>query len=117
MGRSKKTDSTLAVSLGAAIRRFRMAQGWTQDSLAERLGVEGNTISRIETGAHLPSLQRLNDLAAILGVSLGELLGSASSQPGDQARQLALLLERLSPPQRELILRVALEQAEFFRKK
>lgn len=74
-------------------------------------------MSRIETGVHLPSVQRLNDLAGILGVSLGELLGNASNQPGDQAQQLAQLLDGLSPTQRELVLRVARDQAEFFRKK
>jgi len=43
--------------------------------LAEALGIENVTASRIETGARLPSLDRLDDISSYLKVSLQTLLG------------------------------------------
>lgn len=61
-------------------RRERLALrrrhcGFTQESLAARLGVERSTVARWETGLSRPRGWARNGLAELLGVSLDELDG------------------------------------------
>lgn len=46
--------------------------GWTQAELAERMGVNKNTISQYKTGERTPPMDRLEELVNALGVSLPE---------------------------------------------
>ena len=59
--------------LGKRIKLTRKGQDLTQEMLAERVGVDAETISRIERGAHLPSLPTLDRLAVALRCSAGDL--------------------------------------------
>ena len=45
-----KTSSNEMPKFGLAVKRARLAMGWSQADLAERFGVCRETISRIETG-------------------------------------------------------------------
>jgi len=105
----------LAVRLGARIKARRMALSLKQDQLADRLGVEVNTISRMECGTHLPSLTRLEQVAAELGVSVASLLGDATTNMHDQAELLRGTLDGLTPRERGLVIEVANMQAEYFK--
>lgn len=89
MGRKARTSSALAERLGRNVAARRKSLGWLQAELAERLEVETETISRFERGLALPSLERLEELAGILGVPLKELLSESSSNHTDQALQIA----------------------------
>ena len=46
----------------------------TQEQLGERLGVTNKTVSRWETGKYMPDVDKLQELSAILSVSVNELL-------------------------------------------
>ncbi len=52
--------------LAAEIQAGRNARGFTQEQLAERLGVSLTTIAYLETGRRMPSLPTLIRLAKIL---------------------------------------------------
>lgn len=60
-------------SFGAVIVARRRSLGLTQKGLAERAGCDRLSISRLETAAHSPSLDRVFVLADALGVSVAEL--------------------------------------------
>lgn len=60
--------------IGQYLRACRKEQGWTQEQLAERLGVTNRSVSRWETGANLPELDLLIQLAELYGVELREIL-------------------------------------------
>src|SRR5689334_11351980 len=62
----------LAVSLGTAIRRRRIARGLTQTQLGHPL--TKGFVSEVERGRTLPSLRALALMAERLGVPAGELL-------------------------------------------
>jgi len=67
-------------SLGEAIRLRRLELGMSQEELAERIGadVRQSDVSRLERGKILfPRLERLNQIAAALGISIGALLTEA----------------------------------------
>jgi transcriptional regulator with XRE-family HTH domain len=55
------------------IKDFRHRRGWTQEELAQRVGVAPNTIARIESGNRRPSLGLLERLARTLNVDLARL--------------------------------------------
>lgn len=80
MPRKSKTASgtALAVRIGRNIKSARTMQKLTQAQLSEILGIENVTLSRIETGAQLPSIDRLDEMAKALKVSLTTLLADTS---------------------------------------
>ncbi len=66
------------VRLGQQVRFLRQERGLTQSALAQRLGPAGQSgIGKIERGEKLPSLERVVQLADVLGVSTDALLLSS----------------------------------------
>jgi len=63
--------------LGLTISYFRKARGLTQSQLAEKMGVNDETISRIENANTGISSDMLFELSKALDVSLGELFTHA----------------------------------------
>ncbi|HET9152655.1 MAG TPA: helix-turn-helix transcriptional regulator [Solirubrobacterales bacterium] len=61
------------VGLGAAIRRVREKKRETQEAVADRAGIAVPTLSHIEAGHANPTWATVRDIAAALGVSVGEL--------------------------------------------
>lgn len=57
------------------IREARERCGLTQSALAEKLGINGVTLSGYETGKHDPKSDTLVRIAQICGVSVDYLLG------------------------------------------
>ena len=55
---------------GKRIKELRKKQGITQEQLAEILGVENQTISRIETGCFFTSYENLEKLAFALNTDI-----------------------------------------------
>lgn len=59
--------------LGTNIRRYRLARGLTQRELADPLDVQPNTVSDWERGRSEPNAVQIPRIAALLGVSVGDL--------------------------------------------
>ncbi len=59
---------------GMRLKQIREKRGWTQERLAEKVGVSRVTIARIETANRKPSLELLERLAKALKVKPGKLL-------------------------------------------
>ena len=60
--------------LGQKIARKRTALGMTQTEFAEKLNVTRQTVGRWETGTVMPDIDKISDIAEILGVSCDYLL-------------------------------------------
>ena len=60
--------------IGAFIAINRKKKGYTQEQLAEKLGVTNKTISRWENGHYMPDLSLLEPLSKELDITLNELL-------------------------------------------
>jgi transcriptional regulator with XRE-family HTH domain len=67
-----KRDPVLA-ALGASVRRHRTAGGLTQETLAEKAGLDPTYISGIERGLRNPGIKNVAKLAKALGLSTSEL--------------------------------------------
>lgn len=61
-------------AIGIRVRRFRKAQGLTQQTLAETSNQEPSNISHIERGATKLSLPTIVNIANALGVTVDDLL-------------------------------------------
>ena len=60
--------------MGAKIAKARRDAGLTQMEFADRLYVTRQTVSRWESGATSPDIDKITDIASILGVSCDYLL-------------------------------------------
>lgn len=56
------------------IRELREQNDWTQEQMAEKLGITRNGYAKIERGESMPNLERLNEIATLFGVEVTELL-------------------------------------------
>lgn len=93
----------LAKRLGKRIADRRKSIDWTQDQLAERLGVDAETVSRFERGVTVPSLVTLDNLARALRSRTADLLSESSLEPTDQAVRISAWLASLASRDREFV--------------
>lgn len=84
-GYAKMAVEPLETRLARNIATRRKVLGLTQAQLAEKLGVETETLSRFERGKHLPSLATLERLAGLLQVTVSELLAEQPKVADDEA--------------------------------
>lgn len=63
-------DGVIVMDAGALLRNRRLAAGVSQHDLALRAGTRQATISRIENGHEIPTVERLNQLLHALGERL-----------------------------------------------
>jgi len=111
MPRKKKNHNGLGLRVGQNIKTARNRNGITQAQLAEIIGVEVETISRIETGAQLPSLDRLQEIATALNEPLPALL---SDGQGDN-HALKAILEELPERERQFVYAFAISYVQHWR--
>lgn len=96
-----------ATTLGRRLRQARLARGWTQAELGERLGLEDSNsgaprVSRYERGERMPDEQTMEALAKALDLPVAYF--HAASDPLAEA---ILLMSKLPPDkQEELLVRI-----------
>ena len=56
--------------IGGFLRELRKSAGFTQEQVAEKLGISSRTISRWETGAYMPDISMLVDIAELYDVDI-----------------------------------------------
>lgn len=83
-------------TIGSYIAQKRRAKNFTQEQLAEKLGVSNKTISKWENGKCMPDYSIIQKLCDALGVTLPELMDSkdaadSSVRVYDDAQILDLL--------------------------
>ena len=103
----KKETERLAKRLGKNIAEQRKQLGWTQEQVAERVGVDAETISRFERGANLPSLLTLEKLSIALRLSVGDLLSKQRPEAASEGAVFDALIANLSPDDRAFVMNVA----------
>lgn len=72
------------MTMGQRLLALRTQAGLSQEALAERLGVSRQSISKWETDASIPDLDKLVRLGEIFGVTLDELVKGGSPGCPDQ---------------------------------
>ena len=67
----RKRDQELLRDIGQRVAKARTDRGFTQERLAEAVGIEPVTLSRWETGQRAVSVSTLAHIAEVLQVGLG----------------------------------------------
>ena len=90
--------------IGQNIRKFRKAYNFSQEELAEKVGISTTHLSHIETGNTKLSLPVLVSLADVLQVHTDELLFDILSTPLDSSKQEILsILDCCNPNELRII--------------
>ena len=87
-----RTPDPLDVMVGAKIRIFRSHRGISQTDLARKIGVAFQQVQKYEKGTNRIGASRLSRIAAVLGISVGELF----EMPGETAQDGKSPLQLLS---------------------
>jgi len=90
--------TTLAKRFGARVRAARLARGWSQADLAERIGMSPNYVGIVERAEKIPGLDTVEAVAQSLELSPGELLGE--EPVGDAWLKQLLIIAQSVPPAR-----------------
>ena len=95
----KKTNK----SAGKNIRTLRHEHGWSQEDVANRLGISIPAFSKIETGVTDINLSRLEQIANIFEVSVVNLLSLEYTQePSTQDLSLNIIQKKLVDRETEI---------------
>jgi len=97
----------LAEKFVQEMRRRRQALSLSQQDLGDKLGIDRNTVSRIERGAPNIAVADAAAIAAALGTTLGEMFGSSEGTQGNPT-----LAATISRKVRELRIEKGLNQRE-----
>jgi transcriptional regulator with XRE-family HTH domain len=113
----KEAQRALAQAVGKAIARKRMQAGYTQEDVAEKLGLGLGAISRVEQGIAVPTIIRLIELAELFGCRLEELLSDVPATLDDRATMIARSIAQLRPSDQTIIVELVKTLAEQFKEK
>lgn len=61
--------------IGEKVREWRLAHGWTQSELADRMFVSVSTVRFLETGRQHPTEDTFEALSSVFKMSVKELKG------------------------------------------
>jgi Predicted transcriptional regulators len=114
IAREKVNDPDLRAfirSVGQALLHERRRCGMSQQKVAELVGVEPESISRIENGVIAPTLTRLRQFAIIYSCSLTSIIGETSDQLSDIALKLTKEFEGLTESDRVFVANQAIATA------
>ena len=107
----------LKISVGRRVRAARSRIGLTQEMLAARVARTPETISNIERGVQLPSIETLAELADVLGVPIKEFFevdGSGDHAANAKRHDLEIRLREIGRSLTDRDLAVLVDQAGAF---
>lgn len=84
----------MVMLIAEEIRRLRMAKSFSQDYMAEKLGIRQQAYSKIENQISEASISRLQQISEILDVPLPQLLG-LTDDPDDDGDGMTLSERKL----------------------
>jgi transcriptional regulator with XRE-family HTH domain len=96
----------LAQAVGSIIAERRNRLGLSQSELAEKVGINQESLSKMENGRISPKFERLQRFADALNCRVEDLFSFKPRQPPEQAAAIADMIQGLSGEKREVIVRM-----------
>ena len=93
--------------IGTRIKQEREGRQLSQETLAKRLGIAANTLSRWETAVYKPRVDELDRVARELGISILDLLPPDEQRPDFRMQSLLRAAKDLSADDIETLRRFA----------
>ena len=97
-------EKDIAIRIGKNIANARKSKGLTQETVAEKLGIDTGSLSRMERGIIMPSVPMLDRMADELDVALWQLIDSAPLSSVTMSENISTLLKKLTPNDRKFLL-------------
>ena len=79
------------MDLGSRIRQQRMQHGWSQEKLAELMGVSRQAVTKWESGRSAPTADKLYDLAQLFGTTVDLLMPQEPSMMPEPPRERVII--------------------------
>ncbi|MBR5497527.1 MAG: helix-turn-helix domain-containing protein [Clostridia bacterium] len=92
------------------LKKYRIAKGFTQEQVAEKLNVNSQTVSRWECGTTLPDVLTMPALAGLYEVTVDDFYKKNSVAYGNYARRLASVYEQSHDPEDFMRCRIEYEK-------
>lgn len=75
----------LQKAIGKRVKELRIITfEWSQEQLAEKLGWDRTFVSRVETGQQNITIQKLNELCNVFGITLSEFFKNFNMPFGNE---------------------------------
>ena len=97
--------------VGLNLLGHRRRLGLSQQEVAELIGIEPESVSRMENGVISPTLARLRQFATVYQCSVESIIGTASDLPGDLNNRLGVELKELPEADRVFVTEQAIGMA------
>lgn len=92
------------MTLGEKLQKLRKARAWTQEELAEQVGVSRQSLSKWESDGALPDTANIILLADLFGVTTDYLLRDAEAAPAPaapvEAAAVPQVIQLIQPPKK-----------------
>jgi transcriptional regulator with XRE-family HTH domain len=90
--------SELAGRIAEAIRKSRRRKDMTQEELAEKIGLQPESVSNIERGSVVPTLETFAKLVPVLGLDVAKLFDGKPAE-----RKVSAKRQRLEDDVRDIV--------------
>ncbi|HMM20728.1 MAG TPA: helix-turn-helix transcriptional regulator [Selenomonadales bacterium] len=94
------------IDVGSRIRRLRLERGISAKEVAISLGVSPSFISGIEKNTNKCSLENLDRICTVLGVTLGDFFAEDREELSPELHRLLASAQKLTPEQLESVQRL-----------
>ena len=78
------------MTMGEKMQKLRKQKNWSQETLAEKLGVSRQAVSLWERGESMPEIDKLIPLARLFGVTADYLLDDTQETLGEKPQPTVL---------------------------
>ena len=76
--------------VGQRVQTLRKRKNFSQEELASRVGIDTKSLSRLERGAHYPSLETLQKIQIELSVELKDFFNFEKSPSAEEMRDVLI---------------------------
>lgn len=113
LDKTRTSQEPIGIRLSKNISKRRKELGLTQAQLAEKMGIEPETLSRFERGKHLPSLSTLEKLADLLLISIADLLAEQPKTADEDALVITSWLAELNSNDRAFLYSILKQSCDY----
>jgi transcriptional regulator with XRE-family HTH domain len=97
---------------GNRLKELRKERGWTLEQAGAKIGLRKSSYASYETKYRKPTMERLNQLSSLYGVSVDYILGLTEERNGTSDRNIRTVFEKEGlhwdgiPLQEDVILKI-----------
>lgn len=91
------------MDIAIKLKSLREKHGWSQNKLAQEVGISQSFINQIESGAKQPSYEVLSGICSALGITLSDFFSDEAPDIPPELRRLLDAAKDLTPEQQKML--------------